>query len=468
MSAVDAAWLHMDRPTNLMVVNSVLWFDEPVDWERMRDVVAERIVNRFPRYRQRVVEGTLGRPPHWEDDPELDLDLHIHHVALPAPGDQAALEELVGDRISTPLDRSKPLWEAHLIDGYGSGSAVLLRMHHCIADGITLARVLFEMTDEGPETAFTTAEEVVETRRPGGPLGPLARPVTGAVSAARRVGSTLLHEGMETAVHPGRLADGARELARDLEGLAKVLAISPEAMTPLKGELGAARRVAWSRPIPLDLVKAVGHAADATVNDTLVTAMAGALGAYVRVRAKPPGEIHAMVPFNLRPLDQPLPRELGNRFGLIELGLPIGIEDPRERLLEVKRRMDAVKRSREGAMSYGFLGAVGRAPSQVEALVIDLFSGASTLVLTNVPGPRSSVYLAGTPIAGVLPWAPSSGSIGMTVTIFSYRSGVTVGLMADKHVIPDAHEIVDLFEVQLHELAHAVGVEVPTDTASAG
>jgi diacylglycerol O-acyltransferase len=454
MSAADAAWLHMDRPTNLMVVNSVLWFDQPLDWERLREAFAERVVDRFPRYRQRVVEPTLGRP-HWEDDPEFDLDLHLHRLALPAPGDQGALEELVGDRIVVPLDRSKPLWEMHLIDGYGPGSAVLLRTHHCIADGITSARVLLEMADEPPESAFTDTEDA---RPHGGPLGPLAGPVADAVSAARKAGETLLHEGMETAAHPGRVAEGARELARDLEGLAKVLAVSPEASSPLKGELGAARRVAWSRPIPLDLVKSVGHAAGATVNDTLVTAMTGALGAFVRERATPPEEIHATVPFNLRPLDQPLPRELGNRFGLIELGLPIGIEDPRERLLEVKRRMDAVKGSREGVMSYGVLGAIGRTPSQVEARIVDLFSGASTLVLTNVPGPRERVYMAGAPIAGVLPWAPASGSIGMTVTIFSYCDEVTVGLMADSHLVPDPHEIADLFETQLRELASAVGV----------
>lgn len=140
MPNADAAWLHMDRPTNRMVINAVLWFDEPLDPEAIRSVLRERIVERFPSFRQRAVEhGALGGAD-WEDDPDFDLDLHLHHIALPAPGDRIALQELVGDLASTPLHRDKPLWDAYLVDGYGAGSALQLRMHHCIADGIALAR----------------------------------------------------------------------------------------------------------------------------------------------------------------------------------------------------------------------------------------------------------------------------------------------------------------------------------------
>ncbi len=154
MSNADAAWLHMDRPQNLMVINGVLSFDEQVDWERLREVLQERLVGPFPRFRQRVREPRLGiGTPQWEDDPEFDLDLHLHHVALPAPGDRAALQAFVADRMAMPLDRSRALWEFHLVDGYGEGCAVVARMHHAIADGIALARVLFSLTDAGPDLA---------------------------------------------------------------------------------------------------------------------------------------------------------------------------------------------------------------------------------------------------------------------------------------------------------------------------
>ena len=112
MSHADAAWLHMDRPTNLMIVTSALWTDAPLDESRLRQVIQERLVDAYPRFRQRVVEGLTG--PHWEDDPTFDLDLHMHHLALPHPGDRGALEAVVGDLMAQPLDRSRPLWEATL------------------------------------------------------------------------------------------------------------------------------------------------------------------------------------------------------------------------------------------------------------------------------------------------------------------------------------------------------------------
>lgn len=166
MSSADAAWLHMDQPTNLMVITGALWFDEPVDWSRAREVVRTRLVDRFPRFSQRVAEGRAPLSgPHWERDPHFDLDLHIHQVALPRPGDRGALQELVADLIATPLDRSKPLWHFHFVDGYESGSAIVVRMHHCIADGIALARVLLSLTDAGRDAPIAPQKRRVRRIR---------------------------------------------------------------------------------------------------------------------------------------------------------------------------------------------------------------------------------------------------------------------------------------------------------------
>ena len=123
LSSADTAWLHMDRPTNLMVINSVMTFDQQVDWERLTEVIQHRMVDPYPRFRQRVVESRLPlQPPRWEDDPDFKLEHHIHHRALPAPGDRAALQELVGDLMAMPLDRSRPLWQDYFIDGYGTAA----------------------------------------------------------------------------------------------------------------------------------------------------------------------------------------------------------------------------------------------------------------------------------------------------------------------------------------------------------
>jgi hypothetical protein len=163
-------------------------------------------------------------------------------------------------------------------------------------------------------------------------------------------------------------------------------------------------------------------------------------------------EIQAMVPFNLRPLDKPVPRELGNKFGLVFLPLPVGVSGSYRRLIEVHKRMDEIKQSREGPVSYGLLSATGLTPEAVERRIVDLFSAKGTAVMTNVPGPKKPVYLAGTPVRAVLVWAPTSGHIGMSVSIFSYREEVTVGLMVDAALIPDPGEIVRQIEQELDAL----------------
>jgi diacylglycerol O-acyltransferase len=456
MSHADAAWLHMDQPTNLMVITGVLWFERAPDWHGVREVIRQRMVERFPRFRQRVVEGRAPLSgPHWEEDPSFDLNLHLHRVALPAPGDRAALEAFVADLMAAPLDRSKPLWQFQLVDGYGEGAAVVARIHHCIADGIALGRVLLSLTDETPDAGFAPADAPPSAERRGGPLGALLRPASRAVALARGAAGTLAHEAIEVGRHPSHLGELAADGRADAEALAKVLLKGADPKTALKGELGVAQRVSWSAPIPLEDVKALGHRTGTTVNDVLLSAVAGALGSYLSARGGLVEELTALVPYNLRPLDQPLPAELGNRFGLVFLPLPVGIEDRSRRLDEVHRRMGEIKGSPEGAVSYGVLDVIGRTPAQVEKLLVDLFATKGSAVMTNVPGPRQPVYMAGTPVRGVLVWAPCSGGVSMSVSIFSYAGEVTVGLMADAGLIPDPEAIVSAFERELASLPAA-------------
>lgn len=177
MSSADAAWLHMDSPTNLMVVNAVLWFNEPLDWQRAKEQLRRRLVAEFPRFRQRVVESWVPLAgPWWEDDPGFDLESHVLHSVLPAPGDQRALQEFVAGKMATPLDSSRPLWQVHLIEGYGPGCALLFRVHHCIGDGIALARVMLSLADGDSDAGIAPAQAA----------HPAGRPLDGLSLAARR------------------------------------------------------------------------------------------------------------------------------------------------------------------------------------------------------------------------------------------------------------------------------------------
>jgi WS/DGAT/MGAT family acyltransferase len=441
VGSADAAWLHMDRPANLMVINSVLLFDEPLDWERFTDVVRTRMVRAYPRSSQRVVEShvpLLG--PHWEHDRDFDLRRHMHRRGLPAPGDEAAVAQLASDLAAVPMDTGKPLWDMYLIDGPGAGSAVVVRMHHCIADGIALARVMLSLTDTRPEgDGFADAPQRRRRRQP-------------ALAAASGL-LTLARESAYTATHPRRVLDLAGMLAADARSAAKLILTPGDLPGPFKQDAGPRRSVAWSAPLPLEEVKAVAHAQGATVNDVLLTAVTGALRSYAGRLGEEPEPIRAFIPFNLRPLDEPLPRNLGNRFGLVILTLPVDISDRSERLHELKQRMDAIKHSPEGPVSYALLETVGVTPPAVEHVMIDFFSSKVSAVLTNVPGPREPVYLAGTPLRTVLVWAPTAGSVGTSVSIFSYNGEVTVGLLVHADAVPDPRAILDHVGPELKALA---------------
>ncbi|QSQ20119.1 wax ester/triacylglycerol synthase family O-acyltransferase [Pyxidicoccus parkwayensis] len=450
MASVDALWFHMEEPANLMMITAVLWFEGRLDFEQLRTVVRERLVERYPRFRQRVVPGRLA-VPHWEDVGEVDLDAHLSRLPVPAPGDRAALETLVGQWMSTPLERSRPLWQFHVLEGADGGDVLLCRLHHCLADGIALARVLLTLTDtEG--AAEGVASELREPRHASS--GGLARWVRGArvmAGAAR----TVLRKGAELAAEPILAGDLVRQGARGAAAMGKLLVMPPDPHTPLRGKLGTEKRAAWSDPVPLERVKAVGRTLGGTVNDVLLTAVTGALRRYLEVRDVLLEDVHALVPVNLRPLDEPVPRELGNRFGVVFLRLPVHVAEPQRRLRELARRMGQVKQSPEAVVTFGALEMLGYAPAAVERVMVDVFGSKATLVATNVPGPREAVSLAGTKLGGLTFWVPQAGHLGLGVSLFSYAGKVTVGVAADVGRMPDPHELIRAFHDEMDALAEA-------------
>jgi WS/DGAT/MGAT family acyltransferase len=447
MPAADAAWLHMDRATNPMVVNSLSVLGGVPDRETVVEILQERLADRFPRFRQRVVDP-LGRRPAFEDDPNFDVEAHLHLRALPAPGDRAALEELIGDLVTSPLDPGRPLWRAYLIEDYEGGAVVLWRIHHCIADGIALSRVLLSTTDGGDGQAGPppAAEEGQGT------LGRIAAIPGEAASVAGKLGGAVVHEGMETLAHPSHLRELAEGPLRDAATTAKLIGSPADARTLLRAPLTGIRRVAWSEPVSLAEVKEASGRRKVTINDLLLTALAAALRDCLAGSAELPSEIHAMVPFNLRSPDEPVPAELGNEFALILLELPIGDVPPAERLREVNARMGKIKDSHEAPIAFGIVGAIGLTPPWMEDRLIGFFSDKASLVVTNVPGPRQTLYFAGVPVERILVWAPCSGNLGMTVSIFSYAGEVTVGFMVDTALFDAPGALARAYERELAAL----------------
>lgn len=454
MSNVDTAWLQMDRPTNLMMIAAFMAFEGPLDFDRVLATVDRRLLT-FDRFRQRVVPPRVPFGNHtWELDPHFDIRAHVHRVALPSPGDKSALQNLMSDIASTPLDRSRPLWQFHVVEGYGDGWVLAGRLHHSIADGIALMRVLLSLTDFSADAPLPPPESQ-ETHSPGkrrSILRTVTGPATSVVRTTREAAGAIVHQSMETFRNPGRIVDLAKVGAGNATTLAKMTLRSPDPQTIFKGDLGITKRTAWSDPLPLGDVKIIGRSLSGTVNDVLLTAVAGALRRYLEDRNQPVNGVNfrALVPVNLRPLDAPL--ELGNRFGLIFPTLPVGASNIHERFIEMRRHMTEIKNSPEAVVAYGVLYALGMTPVDIEGVFLDFFATKSTAVMTNVPGPQFQLYLAGSPMREIMAWVPQSGGLGMGVSIISYNGSVFIGVITDAGLVPDPEQIINNVYIEFEAL----------------
>lgn len=332
LSAVDSAWLRMDRPTCLMMVCGMMLFERRLRLQAVKDVVRQRMLC-FHRFTQRVSGTGSAR---WETDPAFDLDWHVRHLALPA-GD--TLEDLVGSLVSTPLDRSRPMWQFHLIDDRQGGSALLLRVHHCYGDGFALMHVVSSMMDEAPDRPHAAPADIPRPHAEGSALERMLGPAAQSAGAALRAARSAAGLGRELLAHPFEALAYAGAGADYALAAAAIAAMPPDSPTCLKGELGVMKRVAWAQPLPLEEVKAVAAALACSVNDVLVACIAGALRRTLLERGEDAGsvQLRSLVPVNLRPPGPPA--TLGNQFGLVFLDLPVATAEPVGRVLEVRRRM---------------------------------------------------------------------------------------------------------------------------------
>ena len=464
MTKVDTAWLRMDSPSNLMMIVGV-WILKPgVSYEATCERIQERFL-KYPRFGQFVQQDAAGAT--WVKDPDFRIERHVVREKLPrttAQLQQRALQDRLAELAVTPLDMKHPLWQFHLVEHYQGGSALMVRIHHCIADGIALVSVTQSMVDGGTTPPRHKSRQLHHGGLEGAEewiADSLIKPFTDvAVKALDAAGEGAVNA-MEMMAEPQRgvekglagtieLAKMAYQVLRDGAALALMPDDSP---TRLKGTPGTAKRVAWCQPIPLEDVKAVGKALNCSINDVLLSCVAGAIGEYLKsfgdeVAGK---EIRAMVPVNLRQLEDAY--KLGNRFGLAPVVLPIGIENPVERVYEVRRRMSQMKGSMQPLMAFGLLSVAGLLIKPAQDAMLSLFSKKTTAVMTNVPGPREKLKFCGATLDQSLVWVPQSGTVGLGVSILSYGGGVQFGVIGDTKLCPEPQKIIDQFEPEFNKLA---------------
>ena len=459
MSPVDAAWLRMDRPGNLMMIVGIWLLEGPVAIDKVEKQIVEGVLS-YRRYHQKAEYSATG--PWWRDDPNFDLSHHVKRVRLPGRGDKTALERFVGELASEPLDPNRPLWTVHLVEGYEHGAAVLFRLHHAMADGHALTRVTMSVVD-GPARKNRGEPSADEGK---GWLQALAAPVVSTIGAGVEASSAILGGGLDFVRHPLRAVDVLRDGAGVAGELAYLLAMPSDSPTRFKGKPGGAKRVAWCEPLKLSEVKAVAHALGCSINDLLLSCVAGAMRRYLVDKGdRTEGlEVRAIVPIDLREAED---SGLGNGFGMLAVELPVGVAHPIARLMTVRERMLALKASYEPATTLGLFAALGYGPKVVQDQLLDLLASRASAVITNVPGPAEPLTVAGSRLKQNLGWVPQSGDIGIGVSICSYAGQVQFGVITDAALTPDPEALVSRFPEEFGTYLYSMLLASPPSKAEA-
>lgn len=457
MAPVDRAWLEMDDPRNPMVIGALFQLEGPVDAAVFQKAVVERLL-RYPRFRQRV--DVKHRTPHWVDEPDLDFHYHVQVHRLPVDNFDRALRKAVSAEMSRPLNHAKPLWRVLLYPRAGGPITVLFRAHHAIADGMALVTLLIDSTDSGMLRA--PALPAVNGRKPhAGPLGDLIDQLETFNAGLDRL------QGLARNLRcSGRALQQVRDGRATLGAIRRVLRLPEDNPASLGRELSGRRAVAWLHDQPLEPIRKRAAGLNVRVNDLFMAALAGALGRYIRRRERDMPEqqnLRVSIPVNLR---NGRGRELGNRFGLILLDLPIGVTDPQQRLALVVQRIGALKESAEAKATLWGLTAAGHLPVPFEKKLVSMISAKSVAVVSNLPGPKRHVRLAGARLKNLVFWPPQAGGMGVGISFFSYAGGLSVGLSADRNVIPNPQTVLEFFQEEMAALHALTQVEYGKEPAA--
>jgi diacylglycerol O-acyltransferase len=456
LTAVDASFLAQEGPSAHMHVGAVMIFDGPPPaYEELADHVRGRL-HLVPRFRQKLAFPPLetGRPL-WVDDPNFNLEYHVRHTALPAPGSEQQLRALAARVHSQALDRTKPLWEMWLVQGLDGGRfALLSKTHHALVDGVSgvdLATVLFDLQPIPAEVEHS--DTPWRPRDTPSAIDMAARGMRGLIAlpfdaASRAIGAA------------ARPAYALAETREALEGIGEVVwaGLNPAPETPLNVEIGPHRRFVWVRQELADF-KTIKRALGGTVNDIVLAVTAGALQRWLRSRGlRTEGlELRALVPVSIRARDEH--HQLGNRLAAMRAPLPVYVEDPAARLRVVRQAMRGLKESKQAVGAEVLAGMQALAPPTIlaQASRLNFSTRLFNLLVTNVPGPQFPLYVLGRRLDDLFPVAFLPKRHALAVAIMSYDGGMDFGLLADYDSMPDIEQLAEMFDASLAELLEAAG-----------
>ncbi|HVE91956.1 MAG TPA: wax ester/triacylglycerol synthase family O-acyltransferase [Actinomycetota bacterium] len=451
LTPADATFLHLEGPNTHMHVASVMVFDGAADYRQTLDSLQSRL-HLVPRFRQKLacVPFNQGRPV-WVDDPHFNLEYHVRHTALPAPGTEEQLKKLAGRLMSQQLDRSRPLWEIWLVDGLaGNRFAQIAKTHHCMIDGISGADITAVLLDATPEPHDAPAEPWTPQPEPT-----QAQLLSDAIIERLTEPAEIVRGLRATARTPRRLARSVSEALAGIGALAWA-GMNPAPATPLNVPIGPHRRFEYVRASLADF-KSIKNNLGGTVNDVVLTVVTGALRRFLQhrnidVRGL---ELRAMVPVSVRADHEQ--GALGNRVSALVAPLPVYEPDPARRLQAVTNAMKGLKESRQVVGAEMITQLTGFAPPTILAQAARLQSAQRffNLLVTNVPGPQFALFSTGRRLEDLFPMAPLAANQALGIAVMSYAGQMGFGLIADFDALPDVGVVAEGLEKSIAELLDA-------------
>ena len=453
LGPIDAGFLNVEDDANQMHIGAVLVLGgPPPSFAALKAMVAGKL-GAIPRYRQVVkrVALDLARPV-WVDDPDFDIDYHMSHVALPGPGDEVALRRLVADVMGHRLDRDRPLWEMWMVEGVEQDRwAIIVKVHHCLADGVGGVELLGLILDASPDAA---------------PPAPL--PWRPAPAPSRL--ELLVRAVEQAASGSGRLMDTAREAASRLDDLARSLpsllrVVTPAAPTSLNGPIGPHRRWATAT-VEISEIKTVRSALGGSFNDVALAAITRGFRGLLEKRGESLDHpLRTCVPVSVRPRDE---RGLAvgdgtleNKSAAVFADLPVGIGDPVERLRSISAQMDSIKESNEAEGAYGAVSLSRFVPHGLAVAAMPFVSRFPqrnvNTVTTNIPGPQIPLYAVGRPLLAAFPYVPIAMQMRIAVAMLSYNGQLHFGITGDYDEAPDVDVVAEGIKVGMDEMLAAAG-----------
>jgi WS/DGAT/MGAT family acyltransferase len=456
LNPLDASFVDaedQDQHTSFAIA-SIAVFEGPAPaYEEFLAAIAGRLPL-VPIYRRKLrkVPFSLG-PPVWVDDPDFDIRYHVRQTALPAPGGDQQLRQLMGRVMTQRLDRDYPLWEYWLVEGLDQGRwGLISKVHHCMVDGVSgtdLYRVIFDLTPAPPPPL---ADDRTAAAEPSG-LELAARAALGTALLPLREGGALTR----ALADPGALARQAADTTRGMAHFARALWPAPG--SSLTGPIGRPRRYAWARA-SLDDVKTIKRELGGTVNDVFLAAISSGFRALLLSRGEEPAPsmVPSLIPVSLRNEGEQSIYE--NRVSALVAHLPVDIADPAERLAAVSAQMLTLKKSKESQAGQAVV-SLGRytlfpLASMLVRLAFSLPQREIVTVTTNVPGPQQPLYALGRRLTEIIPYVPIATRLRTGISIFTYSGNVTFGITGDYTTTPDIDVLARGIEDGISALLFAV------------